>query len=121
MKTMLVCGGFAACLPLLAMADGEIQEQLNGLQIETSSSAMTAQDNTGSGGPVTGNATLVLKLTNRDSQTVDCRVDPGPTATDTQEQKAQLAPGETATLRVDAHVGGQESDASLICNPASES
>ena len=121
MKAMLICGGFAACLPLLALADGEISEQLNGLQIETSSSAITAQDNTGSGGPVTGNGTLVLKLTNRDTQAVDCRVDPGPTATDTQEQKARLAPGESATLRVDARAAGNASDASLICTPAGAS
>jgi hypothetical protein len=120
MKNLLVCGGLAACLPLLALADGEIREQLNGLQVETSSSPMTAQDNTGSG-PVTGNATLVLKLTNRDTQTVECRVDPGPIATDTQEQRVRLAPGESATLRVDSHASGQQSDASLTCTPAGAS
>lgn len=121
MKAMLLCGGFAACLPLMALADGEISEQLNGLQIETSSSPLTAQDNTGAAGPVTGNATLVLKLTNRDTQVVECTVDPGPTATETHEQKARLAPGESATLRVDARAAGQESDASLVCTPAGAS
>ncbi|WP_043311547.1 hypothetical protein [Pseudomonas sp. ML96] len=121
MKAMLICGGLAACLPLLALADGEISEQLNGLQIETSSSPLTAQDNTGAAGPVTGNATLLLKLTNRDTQIVECVVDPGPTATEPQQQRAQLAPGESATLRVEARAGGQQSDARLTCTPAGAS
>lgn len=118
MKAMLICGGFAACLPLLAVADGKIAEQLNGLKIETSSSTMTAQDNTGAAGSVSGNASQVLKLTNHDTQTVECRVDPGPAASEQQEQKATLAPGESATLTVDVRAAGQQSDAQLVCNPS---
>ena len=58
------------------------------------------------------------KLTNRDTRSVECVVDPGPTAADTQKQWAQLAPGETATLRVEARAAGQQSDATLTCTPS---
>jgi hypothetical protein len=121
----LLLGGFAACLPVLAMgdtttADTELKEQLNGLKVETTTSPMTAQDNTGSG-PVTGAATLVLKLTNRETQKVECAVDPGPTATDIQVQRVGLEPGESATLRVEARAAGHASDATLTCTPAGAS
>lgn len=116
----LLIGGLAACLPLLAMADGELTEHLNGLQVETATSPLTAQDNTGSG-PVTGNATLVLKLTNHETQAVDCEVDPGPTAADPQVQRVSLEPGESATLRVDARASGATSDGKLTCTPAGAS
>jgi hypothetical protein len=113
----LLIGGLAACLPLLALADTELQEHLNGLQVETVTSPLTAQDNTGSG-PVTGNGTLVLKLTNHETQAVECEVDPGPAATEPQLQKVSLAPGESATLRVDSRASGNTSDAKLTCTPA---
>jgi hypothetical protein len=116
----LLIGGLAACLPLLSMADGELTEHLNGLQVETSTSPLTAQDNTGTG-PVTGNATLVLKLTNHETQAVDCEVDPGPTAADPQVQRVSLEPGESATLRVDARAAGATSDGKLTCTPAGAS
>ncbi|WP_220814539.1 hypothetical protein [Pseudomonas paralcaligenes] len=114
MNRSLLCG-LAASLPLLAMAAPELAEELNGLKVETSTSPITAQDNTGSG-PVTGNATLVVKLTNHDTRSVECKVDPGPTATEVQIQKVNLEPGESATLRVDSRASGTGTDAKLTCH-----
>ncbi len=114
MNRSLLCG-LAAFLPLLAMAAPELAEELNGLNVETSTSQITAQDNTGSG-PVTGNATLVVKLTNRDTRSVECEVDPGPTATEMQVQKVNLAPGESATLRVDSRATGTGTETKLSCH-----
>lgn len=119
MNRILICG-IAASLPLLAVAGSELTEELNGLKVETSTSPFTAQDNTGSG-PVTGNATLVLKLTNHEARAVECEVDPGPTATEVQVQKVSLDPGESATLRVDSRAAGARTEAKLTCQHASAS
>lgn len=121
MNKFLLIGGLAACLPLLATADEDMQKELNGLNIETSLSAVASQNNAGTT-TAPGDGTHLLKVTNHSDQIVECHVQPG--ASDNPDplgERATLQPGKGATLRVDARSTGNSIDAKLVCVPAHSS
>lgn len=116
MNKLLLIGGLAACLPLLATANAEMEKELNGLDIETSLSPVSPS--TTSGPATSRGGTQLLKLTNRSSHPVECLVKPGGAEAGETVEKANLAPGESAALRVQSDPSGTKTDAKLVCMPA---
>ncbi|MDB6144676.1 MAG: hypothetical protein JWP80_3720 [Pseudomonas sp.] len=103
-----------ACLPVLAMAadDMLMDKQLNGLQIDSE-----LQGGSDSGGQNAGGTVQLLKLTNRDTVTAVCSLKPGPAeSNDAESPPAVMAPGETATLRVEGKYTGAPLKAVLLCH-----
>lgn len=110
-KSLLIVSvllGFSAA----AMAeDLDMSKQLNGLKV--TSELMGGGD---SGGQTSGGGTQALRLTNQDSVTVVCVLQPGPAeASDSMSPPAVMQPGESATLRVDGKYTGAPLQASLQC------
>lgn len=106
--------GLIACLPVLAMAADDLlmDKQLDGLKVDS-----TLEGGGDSGGQNAGGSVQALKLTNNDSVAVVCRLKPGPAeATDTESPPAVMAPGESATLRVEGKYTGAPLKATLVCH-----
>ncbi|WP_297833478.1 hypothetical protein [Pseudomonas sp.] len=101
------------CLPLLANADDLLMDKhLNGLKIDAG-----MEGNSDSGGQSASGALQALKLTNNDSVAVICMLKPGPAeSSDAQSPPAVMAPGESATLRVEGKYTGAPLKASLECH-----
>lgn len=112
-KTSLLTLLVAATLSATAVMaeDLDMSKQLNGLKV--SSELMGAGD---SGGMTTGGGTQLLRLTNRDTVTVVCVLQPGPAeASDSMSPPAVMEPGESASLRVDGKYTGAPLQAALQC------
>ncbi|WP_313053540.1 hypothetical protein [Pseudomonas lopnurensis] len=106
------------CVPLTAVAEGLALEQmeLNGLRI---GAELVGSDGSGSAGGAVTASGQILQLTNNDSVSVTCSLEPGPSEPhDSAPPPATMAPGERATLNVAGTYTGAPLRAKLSCEPS---
>ncbi|SDS92030.1 MULTISPECIES: hypothetical protein [Pseudomonadaceae] len=115
MKKIATTLGLLACLPFVAFAqDIELDEELNGLDIETKIIGDSTATTPGPGGTA---GTQVLQVTNNGDSSVTCQLDPGPAETAASESPmTPIKAGASAVLRLDGSYASATMRAKLICN-----
>lgn len=100
------------CLPMLVMADDvRMDKHLNGLKVSAA-----VEGSGDSGGQDAGGSVQALKLTNNDTVAVVCVLRPGPAESGSQSPPAVMAPGESATLRLQGKYDGAPVEEMLQCH-----
>lgn len=112
-KIMMVCG-LAVCLPLAALAEDVIDQELNGLDIGVN--IIGPSSNPGSGPGASGGVQVVM-VTNHSDSVVSCRLQPGPSETMTEPAAVSIKPGEDASLPLEGDYSSASPRIKLVCTP----